>query len=167
MQNAIDIEQRKIDKLKEIDQARYDAMSDDEKAAYDRQLQEAEDALARKQEALDIANQQYARDEAGIREENAAASLAQQKQILQTQIDEMENAETERLLRLQAGHEMTDEEFEAHQQRQLEAIGGFQAQKLEMEEQAAQEDYERLIERGQLSTQTQEEFDAEVARSNP
>ena len=165
MQNAIDIEQRKIDKLKEIDQARYDAMSDDEKAAYDRQLQEAEDALARKQEALDIANQQYARDEAGIREENAAASLAQQKQILQTQIDEMENAETERLLRLQAGHEMTDEEFEAHQQRQLEAIGGFQAQKLEMEEQAAQEDYERLIERGQLSTQTQEEFDAEVAKS--
>ncbi len=165
MQNAIDIEQRKIDKLKEIDQARYDAMSDDEKAAYDRQLQEAEDALARKQEALNIANQQYARDEAGIREENAAASLAQQKQILQTQIDEMENAETERLLRLQAGHEMTDEEFEAHQQRQLEAIGGFQAQKLEMEEQAAQDDYERLIERGQLSTQTQEEFDAEVAKS--
>lgn len=165
MEDAISVEQSKIDRLREIDQARYDAMSEEEKASYDRQLKEATDALARKKEALEIANEQYSRDEQAIREENEAESFARQREFLEVQIQDIENAETERLLRLRNGHQMSEDEYQAYKEQQLEAIGGFQAQKLQMEEQAAQEDYERLVERGRLSTQTQEEYDNELAES--
>ena len=56
---------------------------------------------------------------------------------------------------------MTDEEMEADRQRKLEYISGYEAKKLQMEEDAAQQTYEALIERGQLSTQTDAEWLAE------
>mgnify|MGYP001062993351 FL=1 len=57
---------------------------------------------------------------------------------------------------------MTDEEQRADQERKLEAIGGFEAQKLEMQAEAAQAEYDAILERGQLSTQTEEEYNLEL-----
>ena len=161
-EDAIAIEQGKIDKLKEISQEQYDAMTDAERASYDRQLQEATEALARKQEALSIVNEQYSRDVIAAQESADAASLEQQKQALQDRIAVMQSDEEERLQLLQNGRQMTEEEELADQQRKLEAIGGFQAQKLEMQAEAAQAEYDALLERGQLSTQTEEEFNREL-----
>lgn len=161
-EDAIAIEQGKIDKLKEISQEQYDAMTEAERASYDRQLQEATEALARKQEALSIVNEQYSRDVIAAQESADAASLEQQRQALQDRIAVMQNDEEERLQMLRNGRQMTEEEELADQERKLEAIGGFEAQKLEMQAEAAQAEYDALIERGQLSTQTEEEYNREL-----
>lgn len=167
-EDAIAVEQEKIDKLREISQEQYDAMSDEQKAAYDRQLQEATEALARRQETLTLINEQYARDTTAAQEESEQQSVARQKQALEDRILMMQNDEEERLQMLKNGHVMTEEEELADQQRKLEAIGGFEAQKLEMQAEYAQQAYDALLERGQLSTQTEEEFNREVeqARQN-
>lgn len=161
-EDAIAVEQGKIDKLKELSQEEIDAMSDEERAAYDRQLQEATEALARKQDALNLVNEQYNRDVIAAQESADAASLEQQKKAIEDRIAVMQNDETERLLMLKNGHEMTDEEQRADQERKLEAIGGFEAQKLEMQAEAAQAEYDAILERGQLSTQTEEEYNREL-----
>lgn len=161
-EDAIAIEQGKIDKLKEISQEQYDAMTEAERASYDRQLEEATEALARKQETLSIVNEQYSRDVIAAQESADAASLEQQKQALQDRITVMQNDEDERLQMLRNGRQMTEEEELADQERKLESIGGFEAQKLEMQAEAAQAEYDALIERGQLSTQTEEEYNREL-----
>lgn len=161
-EDAIAVEQGKLDKLKELSQEEIDAMSEEERAAYDRQLQEATEALARKQDALNLVNEQYNRDVIAAQESADAASLEQQKKAIGDRIAVMQNDETERLLMLKNGHEMTDEEQRADQERKLEAIGGFEAQKLEMQAEAAQAEYDAILERGQLSTQTEEEYNREL-----
>lgn len=161
-EDAIAIEQGKLDRLKELSQEEIDAMSEEERAAYDRQLQEATEALARKQDALNLVNEQYNRDVIAAQESADAASLEQQKKAIEDRIAVMQNDETERLLMLKNGHEMTDEEQRADQERKLEAIGGFEAQKLEMQAEAAQAEYDAILERGQLSTQTEEEYNREL-----
>ena len=161
-EDAIAVEQGKIDKLKELSQDEIAAMSVEERAAYDRQLQEATEALARKQDALNLVNEQYNRDVIAAQESADAASLEQQKKAIEDRIAVMQNDETESLLMLKNGHEMTDEEQRADQERKLEAIGGFEAQKLEMQAEAAQAEYDAILERGQLSTQTEEEYNLEL-----
>lgn len=161
-EDAIAVEQGKLDKLKELSQDEIDAMSETERASYDRQLQEATEALVRKQDALNLVNEQYNRDVIAAQESADAASLEQQKKALEDRIAVMQNDETERLLMLKNGHEMTDEEQRADQERKLEAIGGFEAQKLEMQAEAAQAEYDAILERGQLSTQTEEEYNREL-----
>lgn len=161
-EDAIAVEQGKLDKLKELSQEEIDAMSEEERAAYDRQLQEATEALARKQDALNLVNEQYNRDVIAAQESADAASLEQQKKAIEDRIAVMQNDETERLLMLKNSHEMTDEEQRADQERKLEAIGGFEAQKLEMQAEAAQAEYDAILERGQLSTQTEEEYNREL-----
>ena len=56
---------------------------------------------------------------------------------------------------------MTDEEMEADQERKLQSIGGYEAEKLRMERDAAEQAYQALLERGQLSTQTEAEWQNE------
>lgn len=167
-QDAIDVEKRKIEALRSISKEQYEAMTDEEKASYDRQMEEATGSLERKNEALAIINEQYVRDTAEAQEANDAQMTANQKQLLADRIQSMQNDEDERLLMLQSGNAQTEEELQADQQRKLESIGGFQAQKLEMQAEAAQAEYDSLVERGQLSTQTEEEYNRELetARQN-
>ncbi len=167
-EDAIAVEQGKIDRLREITQEQYDAMTVEQKAGYDRQLQEATEALARRQESLTIINEQYQRDATAAQEDSEQQSVARQKQALEDRILMMQNDEEERLQMLKNGRAMTEEEELADQQRKLESIGGFEAQKLEMQAEYAQQAYDALLERGQLSTQTEEEFNLEVeqARQN-
>jgi len=163
--DAIALAQERVDKLQSIYAVSTATMTDEQRAAYDRQLADAQAALALQQESLKTANEQYERDKTAIEEQNEADRVSRQKQALANQIQEMQNAEDERLLMLKYGHEMTDEEYEADKERKLERIGGFQAQKLEMEETAAEEEYNRLVERGQLSTQTEEQYNQELNAS--
>lgn len=164
-EDAIAIEQEKLAKLREISEDEYNSLSDEERARYDLQLQEATDALQRKQETLTLINEQYVRDTTAAQEESEAQAVARQKQALDDRILMMQNDEEERLQMLRYGMTMTEEEELADQQRKLEAIGGFQAQKLQMEAEYAQQAYDALIERGQLSTQTEEEFNREVEQA--
>lgn len=181
-QDAIDLEKRKADELARMGKSQedwdkmtidertqwvqqsYDAMSEVERANYDRQLQEATSALLRKQEALDILNEQYDQDQAALREESYAKSQEQQRQQLENDILELQNSNTERLLEVQNQADLESEQYAVNRALMLESIGGFEAQKLELERAAAEEAYNALLERGQLSTQTEDEFNAELAK---
>lgn len=165
MQDAINIEKRKVEALMSISKEQYDAMSDEEKASYDRQMSEAVGALQRKNEELTLINEQYAHDTTEAQEANDEKVRANQKQYLADRIQSLQNDEDERLLMLQSGQAKTEEELQADQQRKLESIGGFQAHKLEMQAEAAQAEYDALVERGQLSTQTEEEYNRELETS--
>lgn len=167
-QDAITVEEEKIAKLRELSKEEYDALSEEERESYDRQLQEATDALSRKQETLTLINEQYARDTTAAQEESEQQSVERQKQALEDRILMMQNDEEQRLQLIQNGRQITEEEELADQQRKLEAIGGFEAQKLQLEAEYAQQAYDNLVARGQLSTQTEEEFNREVeqARQN-
>ena len=118
-----------------------------------------------KQRALAAIRAKYRNEEEAIKEAYAQKEYERQKQVLANEIAEMENAETEKQLHRSGFRVMTDEELEADQQRKLESIGGFEAQKLQKEEEAAQIAYEKLVKRGQLSTQTEEEYQAELNAS--
>lgn len=158
MENAIDVERRKIDKLNEIDAERYAAMTDDERAAYDRQKEEATAALGRKQEALLLSEEQYNRDVDATVEENEAAKMDRQKLALQNELAEMELANTERQNMTVNYLQMNEEEYAQWRQRGLDAMDPYQAELLAKQEENAQAEYDALVERGQLSTQTEEEF---------
>lgn len=138
-------------------------MDEEQRASYARQLQEATEALERKQQHLANLNDQYERDKTVARQEAEQASLEEQKQALTLQIEQMPNAEDERLLMTRRGQEMTEEEYQADRDRKLASIGGFQAERLRIEQEGAQQAYDALVERGQLTTQTQEEYDKELA----
>lgn len=161
-EDAIAVEREKIRKLREVSQEEYDAMSVEDKARYDLQLNEATQALAMKEETLKVLNDQYARDTRVVQEEIDAQTLAQQKQFLQDRIAEMQNDETERLQLLRNGGTMTNDEYNQQLQHRLEQIGGFNGQKLALELQATEDEYNAILERGQLSTQTEEEYNREV-----
>ncbi len=81
-----------------------------------------------------------------------------QKVVLQNEIDQLDIAETEKQLRREGWRTMTDEEMEADQERKLQSIGGYEAERLRTERDAAEQEYQNLLERGQLSTQTEEEW---------
>lgn len=115
-----------------------------------------------KQRALAAIREKYRNEETVLNEEYNQKEYDRQRQMLANEIAEMENAETEKKLHRDGIRIMTDEELEADQQRKLESIGGFEAQKLAKEEESAQLAYEQLQERGRLTTQTEEEYQAEL-----
>lgn len=165
MEDEIAIEQNKVNRLLEINQEAYDAMNEDEKAHYTLQLEEALSALNRKHDALKILNERYAYDEKVIREENAVETTEKQRQELMNQIANLQIAEDERLIHLKYGHEMSEEAYQRYKDKQLSSIAGFEAEKLAMEEEAARKNYEQIVERGKLTTQTQVEYDDEVIKA--
>lgn len=118
-----------------------------------------------KQRALAAIRAKYRNEEEAIKDAYAQKEYERQKQELANEIAEMENAETEKQLHREGARVLSDEELEAEQQHKLESIGGFEAEKLRKEEEAAQTAYEKLQERGQLSTQTEEEYQAELNAS--
>lgn len=107
------------------------------------------------------AEEAYRQNKLSLNEEYDKLEIERLKRVLQNEIDQLEIAETEKQLHRDGWRTMTDAEIEADRQRKLESIGGYEADKLRMEEDAAQKAYEALIERGQLSTQTDAEWLAE------
>lgn len=107
------------------------------------------------------AEEAYRQNKLALDDEYDKLELERQKQVLQNEIEQLDIAETEKQLHRDGWRTMTDEEMEADRQRKLESIGGYEAEKLQMEEDAAQKNYEALMERGQLSTQTDAEWLAE------
>lgn len=114
-----------------------------------------------KQEALEAIREKYRKERAQTEEDNKTILIERQREVLRNEIEQLTISETEKQLHRDSWRTMTDEEMEADRTRKLEAIGGYEAQKLQLEEESAQKSYEDLIERGQLSTQTDAEWIAE------
>ncbi len=114
-----------------------------------------------RQEALAAIREKYKQEREAAEDENKNLIVERQKQVLQTEIEQLEIAETEKQLHREGWRVLTDEEMEADRQRKLESIGGYEAEKLQLEEENAQKAYESLIERGQLSSQADAEWLAE------
>lgn len=114
-----------------------------------------------RQEALAAIREKYEKEREEAEDANKTLTYERQKQVLENEIEQLDIAETEKQLHRDGWRTMTDEEMEADRQRKLEYIGGYEAEKLRMEEEAAQQAYEALLERGQLSTQTDAEWLAE------
>ncbi len=114
-----------------------------------------------RQQALAAIRAKYQDEKDAAQDEYDTAVYEKQKVVLQNEIDALDIAETEKQLHREGWRTMTDEEMEADRQRKLESIGGYEAEKLQLEEENAQRAYEALLERGQLSTQTDAEWLAE------
>lgn len=115
-----------------------------------------------KQEALKAIRERYANERTALDEEQAQLKLDRQKQELENEITELEYAQSERELRQMEGYQMDEEHYQEWRQRGLEEMDEHQAELLTKQEEAAAAELEALIARGQLSTQTTEEFEAEV-----
>lgn len=97
-----------------------------------------------------------------LAEEYDQKDLERQKAALQAEIDAMQLAEDERQMRLRNGREMSDEEYSQWRQRGLESLEEHERALLLKQEEAAAQELEALQARGQLSTQTTEEYEAEI-----
>lgn len=115
-----------------------------------------------KQEALKAIRERYANERTVLDEEQAQLKLDRQKQELENEIAELEYAQSERELRQMEGYQMDEEHYQEWRQRGLEEMDEHQAELLTKQEEAAAAELEALIARGQLATQTTEEFEAEV-----
>lgn len=158
------INEARLAALKAGSDEEFDIRQENLRMAHELALKEAETAYedeTRKQEAIAALKAQYAADSAVIEDERRQRELEITKQDLQNQIDALNIAETEKELHREGWRVLDEQEFEEAQQRKLESIGGAEAAKLQMEEEFAQQEYEKLLERGQLSTQTDEEWLAE------
>lgn len=115
-----------------------------------------------KQEALKAIRERYANERTVLDEEQAQLKLDRQKQELENEIAELEYAQSERELRQMEGYQMDEQHYQEWRQRGLEEMDEHQAELLTKQEEAAAAELEALIARGQLATQTTEEYEAEV-----
>lgn len=115
-----------------------------------------------KQEALKAIREKYDNERTALDEEQAQAKIDRQKQELENEIAELEYAQSERELRQMEGYQMDEQHYQEWRQRGLEEMDEHQAELLTKQEEAAAAELEALIQRGQLATQTTEEYEAEV-----
>jgi hypothetical protein len=104
----------------------------------------------------------YRRRQIELAEEYDQLDLDRQKAALQAEIDAMQLAEDERQLKVREGREMSDEAYANWRQRGLEGLEEHERNLLLKQEEAAASELEALQQRGQLSTQTTEEYEAEI-----
>ena len=114
-----------------------------------------------RQEALAAIREKYQKEREEAEDANKTLTYERQKQVLENEIEQLDIAETEKQLHRDGWRTMTDEEMEVDQERKLQSIGGYEAEKLRMEKDAAEQAYQALLERGQLSTQTEAEWQNE------
>lgn len=122
----------------------------------------AYDNETEKQEALKAIREKYANENTALDEEQAQVKLDRQKAELENEIAALEYAQSERELRQMRGYQMDEEQYQAWRQRGLEEMDEHQAELLTKQEDATAAELEALMQRGQLSTQTTEEFEAEI-----
>lgn len=115
-----------------------------------------------KQEALKAIREKYDNERTALDEEQAQLKIERQKQELENEIAELEYAQSERELRQMEGYQMDEQHYQEWRQRGLEEMDEHQAELLTKQEEAAAAELEALIARGQLATQTTEEYEAEV-----
>lgn len=159
------INEAKLAALKAGSNEEYALRLENLRMAHDLAVKEAEQAFedeTKKQEMIAALNDKYERERAVIEDERRQKNYEITKQELQNQIDALEISQNELELRQRGHNLMTDEEMKADQERKLASIGGYEAERLRMEEDTARKEYEALRERGQLSTQTEEEYRKEL-----
>jgi hypothetical protein len=135
---------------------------DNQQAIAEQEAILAYDNEVEKQEALKAIRERYDNERTALDEEHAQAKIDRQKQELENEIAELEYAQSERELRQMEGYQMDEQHYQEWRQRGLEEMDEHQAELLTKQEEAAAAELEALIARGQLSTQTTEEFEAEV-----
>ena len=163
-ENQTKINDTKLAAMKAGQNEQYALRQENLRMAHELALMEAETAYEdeiQKQEAIAALKAKYQAESDAIEEERRQKDLDLTRQALQNQIDALEIAENDKQLHRKNWDTMSDEEMKADQQRKLESIGGYEAQRLQLELEAAQQNYEALLERGQLENQTEEEFNAE------
>lgn len=104
----------------------------------------------------------YQQSRTAMDEEYNQISLDRQRDRLQQEIDSLQLAEDERELKRMEGYEMSDEQYAQWRERNLAEMDEHQREILLKQEEAAQAELDALIARGQLSTQTTEEYEAEI-----
>lgn len=115
-----------------------------------------------KQAALAAIRERYAKEKTQLDEEHKQVELERQKAVLKNEIDSLEYAESEKELRRMEGYAMDEQHYQEWRERGLAEMDEHQREILEKQEAAAAAELEALIARGQLSTQTTEEYEAEV-----
>lgn len=122
----------------------------------------AYDNETEKQDALKAIREKYANENTALDEEQAQVKLDRQKAELENEIAALEYAQSERELRQMRGYQMDEEQYQSWRQRGLDEMDEHQAELLSKQEEATAAELEALMQRGQLSTQTTEEFEAEI-----
>lgn len=135
---------------------------DNQQAIAEQEAILAYDNEVEKQEALKAIRERYDNERTALDEEHAQAKIDRQKQELENEIAELEYAQSERELLQMEGYQMDEQHYQEWRQRGLEEMDAHQAKLLTKQEEAAAAELEALIARGQLSTQTTEEYEAEV-----
>ncbi len=115
-----------------------------------------------KQEMLKAIREQYAMERKVLEETHATEILEQQKLTLQNEIDLLSYAQSERELRQAEGYQMDEQHYQEWRQRGLDEMDAHEREILQKQEEAAAAELEALIARGQLSTQTTQEYEAEI-----
>jgi len=144
---------------------RYDSLAVQHQQEIDAINKRVSDGLLTEEQGNELKlnlEEQYRRRMAEIADEYDKLELERQKATLQAEIDNMQLAEDERQMRLKNGHEMSDQEYESWRQKGLESLDEHERAILLKQEEAAQQELEALQARGQLSTQTTEEYEAEI-----
>ena len=144
---------------------RYNSLANQHQQEIDAINKRVSDGLLTEEQGNELKlnlEEQYRKRMAEIADEYDKLELERQKAALQAEIDNMQLAEDERQLRLKNGHEMSDQEYESWRQKGLESLDEHERAILLKQEEAAQQELEALQARGQLSTQTTEEFEAEI-----
>ena len=144
---------------------RYNSLANQHQQEIDAINKRVSDGLLTEEQGNELKlnlEEQYRKRMAEIADEYDKLELERQKAALQAEIDNMQLAEDERQLRLKNGHEMSDQEYESWRQKGLESLDEHERAILLKQEEAAQQELEVLQARGQLSTQTTEEFEAEI-----
>ena len=104
----------------------------------------------------------YRRQKLELAEQYDQLDLDRQRAALQAEIDAMQLAEDERQLKVREGYEMSDQAYEKWRERGLAGLEEHERNLLLKQEEAAAAELAALQARGQLSTQTTEEYEAEV-----
>lgn len=161
--------QSKLDLIKkgtlEEMQARYGLLANEHQQeidAIDKRI--AEGLLTQEQGNVLKLNleESYRRRQIELAEEYDQLDLDRQKAALQAEIDAMQLAEDQRQLKVRDGYEMSDAAYAEWRERGLAEMDEHQRAILLKAEENAQKELEAFQARGQLSTQTVEEYEAEI-----
>lgn len=155
----------KLQSVKEQTDAEYDLKAEQLKNQEQLDLLAAEKEFTNeeeKQAALQAIRNRYAQENAELQDQRNQTTLDRQKAALQAEIDSMQLAEDERQLKVREGYEMSDEAYTEWRQRGLEGLEEHERNLLLKQEEVAQAELEALQARGQLSTQTTEQYEAEI-----
>lgn len=130
--------------------------------ALDKRL--ADELITQEQyDALKLAmEQQFQQDKTAIEEAAAQSRIDRQRETLENEIAELEYAQSERELRQMEGYQIDEQHYQEWRQRGLEEMDAHERELLLKQEEAAAAELEALQLRGQLSTQTTEEYEAEI-----